>query len=166
MLHELLFQSLKVDNLVEIETEMSQDILLHQTIAELFMVFLLPFCRHHNSQSPCFLHIEFHPQQHPVWSGRSPSLSTTVFGKGSGKEIKLQQSEAELKNSNGQEFQNISHCFVHQFRKPYKGCISRDMFKVFHKLGPNKGPNSSTAPYGRRRVYDKYKTVSTFYQVN
>lgn len=52
--------------------------------------------RQHGSQSPCFLHIEFHLQLHPVWSGRSLSLSTRVFGKGSGKERKLQQSEAEL----------------------------------------------------------------------
>lgn len=52
--------------------------------------------RQHGSQSPCFLHIEFHLQLHPVWSGRSLSPSTRVFGKGSGKERKLQQSEADL----------------------------------------------------------------------
>jgi len=61
-------------------------------------------CGQHSSQSPCFLRILFHPQLHPVWSGRSLSLSTRAFGKGSGKEKKMQQSEAEL-NSYAQDFQ-------------------------------------------------------------
>lgn len=90
--------------------EMSQDDPpSHSAMAQLLMAPLCTLagstaCKQHGSQSPCFLHTECHPQLHPVWSGRSLSLSTTASGKGSEKERKLQQSEAGL-NSYGRDFQ-------------------------------------------------------------
>lgn len=131
--------------------EMSQDAPPSRwTVAELLMVPSLSFGRQRGPQSPCLLHTAFHLQLHPVWSGRSLSLSTTAFGKGSRKERKPRQSEAEL-NSYGQDFQKSpTVLYIH-----LQSCISHKGSKFRH----------SSLMY-MEGLFDKYKSVNAFYEVN